>query len=206
MLIAMMASTFERVREQSKASYMYLTAMVVVCFAQTSIVPPPLLILGLPYHVLKWLPRALKWSTEKLASLCAPTRYAPLDDAKDADAPAAEPSTDVRRNSITASSPSELKPPSQTELHRIAATHLEEHASDVAQQDERWRARIFKVLSKASEERSAAKRAHAAETKEIKEAFAAQSAAQAAQAQAQQEMQATLRTLVAMMHVQTSRD
>jgi hypothetical protein len=46
----MMATTFERVREQSTTNYMFLTSMVVVSFTRSGIVPPPLLVLGLPYY------------------------------------------------------------------------------------------------------------------------------------------------------------
>jgi hypothetical protein len=47
-----------------------------------------------------------------------------------------------------------LQPPSLGELQHAAKEYLDEHEADTAQQDERYRARIFKELSKATHERS----------------------------------------------------
>lgn len=53
------------------------------------------------------------------------------------------------------------KPPPHEELRSIVTRHLEEHNAEAAEQDERWRARIFKELSKAKVERDQLKQAQA---------------------------------------------
>jgi hypothetical protein len=89
----------------------------------------------------KWFPR-IQW----VALLSA--RYEQLADKKDATL------SRQRSSSHTSDSMSGLQPPSLGELQHAAKEYLDEHEADTAQQDERYRARIFKELSKATHERS----------------------------------------------------
>ena len=150
MLIAMMATTFERVREQSASNYMFLTAMVISSSACADLVPPPIQLLSAPYwsiKLVKELVACVGWKhgvtqVGKLENgynkLVSPERQA-----------RARPSFSERQETFTR----QLK--SHHELREHVEKYLEEHGAEASEQDQRWRARIFKEFG---EQKSAQKK------------------------------------------------
>ena len=141
MLIAQMSTTYERIRERLATNYMFLTALVIVTTMNKAHVPPPLTIIGLPYHFARLAVHVFAKFALRAWPTLRPTfeafGYQPLGN----DAGAAAAATydydveDLLR--------------SEDALRASVLAYMEQ-STDGSEMDERWKARQTRQLGAAS--------------------------------------------------------
>jgi len=146
MLIAMMATTFERVRERGPEQYMFLKCLVNVTYAHVEPLPPPLVVTQLAWYLLLWPYKILmrictRIDREKLSSRRSWTRVAHMFGSGEIFLPLDEERAAGWNESRS----------THQELRQAVSMHLKDRVAYV--DDERWRAGLFKELNSAKKGR-----------------------------------------------------
>jgi len=159
MLIAIMATTFERVRERAPEQYMFLKCLMGVSYAHIDAVPPPLNVFKLGWHgyeLCQWAQKRLESKSGVKLSCGSLLGYERVDEhGKKQDE--TQRDDDAWKEMST-----------HEELREAISEHLQERGGMAGVDDDRWRASLFKELNSAKKERReasklAAKRAAALE-------------------------------------------
>jgi len=130
MLIASMATTYERVRERLAINYMFITAINVSCWHHAPFVPAPLRVFALPYYAWRLLLN-LSPALHQLWLKCF--GWSPISD------------TNSKVESNTTDKVLSEKLPTIAKLRELSTKHLDDCAGDVAAEDERWRMRFLRL-------------------------------------------------------------
>ena len=148
MLIAQMATTYERIRERLATNFMFLTALLITNAMNESHVPAPLSIFGLPYYIGLLVFRLVSLVPVCSARVSRLGAYFHLDETNELDngAPAimSHQYTVTLPNSSLVSE--EVLQVNASVLRALVVQCLDENSGEAGANDDRWKARQSRQL------------------------------------------------------------